>query len=71
MPALACPYWQGPLSDGLLGGALLVCPLDDRTFALRTGEALAGDCRLETYPMRQAKDGWIMLALAAVPETVG
>lgn len=66
-----CPHRQGPLSDGLLGGTLLVCPLHDRTFDLRTGEAVAGDCRLETYSVREAEDGRIMLALAPVPETVG
>ena len=59
-----CPHRQGPLADGLLGGTLLVCPLHDRTFDLRTGEAVSGgDCRLRTYPVREAGDGRIMLAM--------
>ncbi len=58
-----CPHRQGPLADGLLGGTLLVCPLHDTTFDLRTGEAVAGDCRLRTYPVRASEDGRIMLAL--------
>jgi nitrite reductase (NADH) small subunit len=58
-----CPHRQGPLADGLLGGAMLVCPLHDRTFDLRTGESVAGDCRLRTYKVRAAADGRIMLAL--------
>ena len=31
-----CPHRNGPLADGLLGGATIVCPLHDRTFDLRT-----------------------------------
>jgi nitrite reductase (NADH) small subunit len=56
-----CPHKGGPLADGLLGGTTLVCPLHDTAFDLRTGEALAGGCRLRTYPVRQAEDGRIML----------
>jgi nitrite reductase (NADH) small subunit len=59
-----CPHRQGPLADGLLGGTLLVCPLHDLTFDLRTGLSVAGDCRLRTYPVRAADDGRIMLAQA-------
>jgi nitrite reductase (NADH) small subunit len=59
-----CPHRQGPLADGLLGGTLLVCPLHDRTFDLRTGEALTGECQLRTYPVRATEDGRIMLTLA-------
>ena len=61
-----CPHKGGPLADGLLGGTLLVCPLHDTTFDLRTGEAVAGDCRLRTYPVRAAEDGRIMLQRAEV-----
>lgn len=56
-----CPHRQGPLADGLLGGTLLVCPLHETTFDLRTGESVAGDCRLRTYPVRATADGKIML----------
>jgi nitrite reductase (NADH) small subunit len=59
-----CPHRQGPLADGLLGGTLLVCPLHDRTFDLRTGVSLSGDCQLRTYPVRTTEDGWIILTLA-------
>jgi nitrite reductase (NADH) small subunit len=64
-----CPHRQGPLADGLLGGTLLVCPLHERTFDLRTGVSVAGDCQVRTYPVREAEDGRIMLAL--VPEPAG
>jgi len=65
-----CPHRQGPLADGLLGGTLLVCPLHDTTFDLRTGCAVAGDYRLLTYPVRVADDGRIMLTLADAPVEV-
>jgi nitrite reductase (NADH) small subunit len=58
-----CPHRNGPLADGLLGSNLLVCPLHERTYDLRTGEAVNADCRLRTYPVRAAEDGRIMLAL--------
>jgi nitrite reductase (NADH) small subunit len=65
-----CPHRQGPLSDGLLGGTLLVCPLHDTTFDLRTGESLIGDYQLRTYPVRATEDGRIMLTLAIAPAEV-
>lgn len=61
-----CPHKGGPLADGLLGGTLLVCPLHDTTFDRRTGESVAGNCRLRTYPIRVAEDGRIMLERVAV-----
>ncbi len=56
-----CPHKGGPLADGLLGGTLLVCPLHETTFDLRTGESVNANCRLRTYPVRTAADGRIML----------
>ena len=58
-----CPHKQGPLADGLLGGTLLVCPLHDTTFDLRTGASVNADCQLRTYPVRASEDGRILLAL--------
>jgi nitrite reductase (NADH) small subunit len=65
-----CPHKQGPLADGLLGGTLLVCPLHDTTFDLRTGQAVAGDYCLRTYPVRAADDGRIMLSSVKAPAEV-
>jgi nitrite reductase [NAD(P)H] small subunit len=55
----ACPHRGGPLADGLIGEASVVCPLHDWTFDLRTG--VGKDCRIETYPVRTTEDGRIML----------
>jgi nitrite reductase (NADH) small subunit len=46
-----CPHLQGPLADGLTGGATVVCPLHERTYDLRTGLGLNGECTsLQVYP---------------------
>ncbi|MDQ6676245.1 MAG: Rieske 2Fe-2S domain-containing protein [Acidobacteriota bacterium] len=47
-----CPHKGGPLSDGLTGGAVVVCPLHSWKFDLSTGAAVFGDCGLKTYPVR-------------------
>lgn len=45
-----CPHRQGPLADGLMGGTVIVCPLHDRAWDLRTGQPMQPDCSLATYP---------------------
>jgi nitrite reductase (NADH) small subunit len=47
-----CPHRKGPLSDGLLGGATLVCPLHEWTFDLTSGMALQGACGIRIYPIQ-------------------
>jgi len=47
-----CPHRNGPLSDGLLGGSQLVCPLHAWKWDLNTGKPLFGDCALTIYPVR-------------------
>ena len=38
----ACPHLGGPLADGLLSDSCVSCPLHERRFDLRSGEALSG-----------------------------
>jgi nitrite reductase [NAD(P)H] small subunit len=38
----ACPHMGGPLADGLLSDSCVACPLHERRFDLRSGEALGG-----------------------------
>jgi nitrite reductase (NADH) small subunit len=52
-----CPHLQGPLADGMM------CPLHDRTYDLRTGKAIVGECDLVTYPIRKAADGTLVLSV--------
>ena len=57
----ACPHRGGPLSDGLLGGSTLICPLHAWKFDVSTGDALFGECGLKTYPVRVDDSGQIIL----------
>ncbi len=59
-----CPHRNGPLADGLLGGATIVCPLHDRTFDLRTGEGVGPDCmNLKVYPIALTESSQMLITL--------
>jgi nitrite reductase (NADH) small subunit len=45
-----CPHRAGPLADGLIDDATVVCPLHDRIFSLASGEGIGNDCALAVYP---------------------
>lgn len=48
-----CPHLHGPLADGLMGGATVVCPLHERVFDLRTGCGLSHEhARIEVFATR-------------------
>lgn len=60
----SCPHRQGPLADGMLGGALLVCPLHGFKFDLTSGKPVGNDCRaLVTYPIALTDGGEMLLSL--------
>ena len=58
-----CPHLAGPLADGMMGGTVIVCPLHERSYDLRTGEVLAGECDIAVYPVRSEADGTLILTL--------
>jgi nitrite reductase (NADH) small subunit len=59
-----CPHLQGPLADGLTGGATVVCPLHERAYDLRTGVGLNGECtNLRVYAVSLRNDGQIWLTI--------
>ena len=59
-----CPHLQGPLADGLTGGATVICPLHERAYDLRTGQGLNGECTsLRVYPISLGTDGKIWLQI--------
>jgi nitrite reductase (NADH) small subunit len=39
-----CPHRNGPLADGITGGATLVCPLHGFKFDLATGRSIGETC---------------------------
>ncbi len=56
-----CPHKGGPLSEGIVHGASVTCPLHNWVFDLATGEARGADTgTVTTYPAR-IEDGKILL----------
>jgi nitrite reductase (NADH) small subunit len=58
-----CPHRAGPLADGIVCGAAVICPLHAWKFSLETGEGVNGasssSC-VQTYRTR-VKDGIVLL----------
>lgn len=58
-----CPHKNGPLSEGIVHGASVTCPLHNWVFDLATGEAMGADVgRVRSYLVR-IEDGRILMAL--------
>lgn len=61
-----CPHKGGPLSDGIVHGHKVACPLHGMVFAMDTGEAQAPDeARVRTHGVR-VEAGRILLDPAAL-----
>lgn len=60
-----CPHKAGPLSQGIVHGARVTCPLHDWTIELAQGTAVAPDegC-VRTFAVRIGTDGAIEVELA-------
>jgi nitrite reductase (NADH) small subunit len=57
-----CPHRGGPLADGLLDGASVICPLHDRAFAFASGDGIGNECSVKIYPAHVDADGSITLS---------
>ncbi|GGE51111.1 nitrite reductase small subunit NirD [Actibacterium pelagium] len=56
-----CPHKGGPLSEGIVHGKSVTCPLHNWVFSLETGEAQgADDGHIRTYPV-SVQDGRILM----------
>lgn len=56
-----CPHKKGPLSEGIVHGASVTCPLHNWVFSLETGLAQGADQgQVKTYEIR-VDDGRILL----------
>ena len=52
-----CPHKGGPLSEGIVHGQSVTCPLHNWVFDLNTGEAQgADDGKIDTYPAKVEGD---------------
>ncbi|MBN9364596.1 MULTISPECIES: nitrite reductase small subunit NirD [unclassified Devosia] len=61
-----CPHKGGPLSQGIVHGAQVTCPLHNWVFSLETGEAQGADeGRVRTVPLNVI-DGRIYMAAVAM-----
>lgn len=57
----ACPHKQGPLSDGIVHGDAVTCPLHNWVISLETGAVQGTDeGRVNTYPAK-VRDGRVLL----------
>ena len=56
-----CPHRGGPLADGLTDDHLVVCPLHDRVYDLKTGQQLGADCKLKVYAARTDPSGMVLV----------
>lgn len=56
-----CPHKQGPLSEGVTGSGVVICPFHSHKFDLCTGQGPDKE-RLKVYPVKE-KDGQILLTL--------
>ncbi|MBI3899396.1 MAG: nitrite reductase small subunit NirD [Gammaproteobacteria bacterium] len=60
-----CPHKGGPLSQGIVFGRRVACPLHEWVLELKTGDAVAPDIGCtRAYPVR-IDDGIIWLSLVA------
>lgn len=58
-----CPHRAGPLSQGIVHGAAVTCPLHNWAISLETGEALGADeGSVRTFPVR-VEGGALLIAI--------
>ncbi|SHN32235.1 Rieske (2Fe-2S) protein [Cryptosporangium aurantiacum] len=56
-----CPHAGGPLADGLIDGAIVLCPLHNNAFELATGCSTTGQPPVTSYPVSVDPDGRLVL----------
>ncbi|WP_298857831.1 nitrite reductase small subunit NirD [uncultured Sulfitobacter sp.] len=66
----SCPHMGGPLSEGIVHGASVTCPLHNWVFSLETGQARGADIgRVDTYPAK-VENGRILLDKATLNQRI-
>lgn len=59
----SCPHKQGPLSQGIMHGTSVTCPLHNWKIDLATGEALGADEGCTNVYKTKVEDGQVFLQL--------
>lgn len=63
----ACPHKAGPLSQGIVHGTSVTCPLHNWVIDLSTGSALGADTgHVRIYPLK-VEAGRILLEVSTLP----
>jgi len=61
-----CAHKQGPLSEGIVHGCRVTCPLHNWVFDLKTGNATGADeGKVTTYPVKIVNGG-VLISLAEI-----
>ncbi len=61
-----CPHKGGPLSQGIVHGRAVTCPLHNWIISLETGRALGADCgEVRSIPIRN-DEGQLFIALGNI-----
>jgi NAD(P)H-dependent nitrite reductase small subunit len=55
-----CPHRGGPLADGLIDAAQVVCPLHNHAFRLADGHCTTGEWSVQAYQVA-VEDGEVVL----------
>ncbi|WP_420557487.1 nitrite reductase small subunit NirD [Roseovarius sp.] len=56
----SCPHKAGPLSEGIVHGQSVTCPLHNWVFDLETGQAQGEEGKIATYPLK-VEDGRVLI----------
>lgn len=65
-----CPHMGGPLSDGIVAGMEVSCPLHNRRVALRSGEVVNDNLScVPTFPV-EMRDGVVYVDASALEESL-
>jgi nitrite reductase (NADH) small subunit len=63
----SCPHKAGPLSQGIVHGLAVTCPLHNWVISLETGSALGADeGQVRTYPIK-VESGRILVDISSLP----
>lgn len=67
-----CPHRGGPLSQGIVHGSAVTCPLHNWVIDLASGEAQGADSgRVRTFAVRVDGGGRLLMRLADLSAAVG
>lgn len=64
----ACPHKQGPLSEGIVHGRSVTCPLHNRVFSFETGAAQGADPEVTNTYTVKIEGGRLLLDATTLSE---